>query len=137
MQAWKPATLLRTDSNKEVFSWNLQNFWEHLFYITPPVATFETKHMLQLPFYIRIWNLAWNESHDKKTKHIHASAADLLHIRIGKLNWLKYGYCQNESRELDCLYRREVNAMLIASAKIPEREGSISSCRCYGYLPDC
>ena len=28
-----------------------------------------------------------NESHEKKTKHIHASAADLLHIRIGNLDW--------------------------------------------------
>ena len=28
-------------------------------------------------------NLDWNERHDKKTKHIHASAANLLHIRIG------------------------------------------------------
>ena len=28
-----------------------------------------------------------NESHEKETKHIHASAADLLHIRIGNLDW--------------------------------------------------
>ena len=132
MQTWIPATLLSRDSNKDVFIWNLRNFWEHLVYITPPVATFETKHILQLLFYIRIGNLAWNESHEKRTKYIHASAADLLHIRIGKLNWWKYGYCQNESRELDCLYCREVNAILIASAKIPEREGSIPPCRFYG-----
>ena len=26
-----------------------------------------------------------NERHDKETQHIHASAADLLHIRIGNL----------------------------------------------------
>ena len=30
-----------------------------------------------------------NESHQNKTKHIHASAADLLHIRIGNLNCCK------------------------------------------------
>ena len=28
-----------------------------------------------------------NESHEKETKHNHASAADLLHIRIGSLDW--------------------------------------------------
>ena len=28
-----------------------------------------------------------NESHEKETKHIHASAADLLHIRVRNLNW--------------------------------------------------
>ena len=27
-----------------------------------------------------------NESHEKKTKHIYASAADLLHIRMGNIN---------------------------------------------------
>ena len=27
-----------------------------------------------------------NESHEKETKHNHASAADLLHIRIGSLD---------------------------------------------------
>ena len=67
-----------------------------------------------------------NESHEKKTKHIHASAADLLHIRIGNLDWCKCGHCKNEAREIDCLCCREVNAMLIASAKILEREGSLT-----------
>ena len=28
-----------------------------------------------------------NESHEKETKHIHTSAADLLHIKIGNLGW--------------------------------------------------
>ena len=82
--------------------------------------------------HIRIGNLDWNESHEKQTKYIHASAADLLHIRIGNLDWCKCGHCKNEAREIDCLCCREVNAMLIASAKIPEREGSISPCRFYG-----
>ena len=27
-----------------------------------------------------------NESHEKEAKHVYASAADLLHIRIGILN---------------------------------------------------
>ena len=60
----------------------------------------------------------------KKTKHIHASAADLLHIRIGNFDWCKCGHCKTEAREIDCLCYREVNAMFIASDKIPEREGS-------------
>ena len=43
----------------------------------------------------------------KKTKHIHASAADLLRIRIGNLHW-----CKNEVREIDCLCCREVNVCM-------------------------
>ena len=68
----------------------------------------------------------------KKTKHVHASAADLLHIRIGYIDWCKCRHCKNEAREIDCLCCAEVNAMLIASAKIAEREKSISPCRFYG-----
>ena len=48
-------------------------------------------------------NLDRNESHEKKTKHIHASGADLLHIRIGNLDWCKCRHCKNEAREIDCL----------------------------------
>ena len=70
-----------------------------------------------------------NECHEKQTKHIRASAADLLHIRIGNLDWCKCGHCKNEAREIDCICCREVNAMLIASAKIPERKQSISLSR--------
>ena len=62
-----------------------------------------------------------NESHEKETKHIYVSAADLLHISIGNLNWYKCRYCKKEARQIDCLCCREVDAMLIASAKIPER----------------
>ena len=47
----------------------------------------------------------------KKTEHIHASDADLLHIRIGNLDWCKCGHCKNETRGIDCLCRRgECNA---------------------------
>ena len=68
-----------------------------------------------------------NESHEKETKHIYSSAADLLHIRIGNLNWCKCGHCKYEARETDCLCCKEteVDAMLISSAKFPQREGSI------------
>ena len=85
-----------------------------------------------------------NEDHEKKTKHINASAEDLLHFRIGNLDWYKCGYCKKEAREIDCLCCIEGNAMLIASAKFLEREGSISpfmsnfptiSHTCYPYLP--
>ena len=58
-------------------------------------------------------------------KHIHASAADLLHIGIGNLNWCKCGHCKNEAREIGCLCCWGVDVVLIASTKIPEREGSI------------
>ena len=99
------------------------------------MATFEIKHICAsaaVLLHIRIGNLDWNESHEKETKHIHTSAADLLHIRKGNLDWRKCGHCKGETREIDCLCCREVNAMLIASGKILEREGSISSCRFYG-----
>ena len=76
-----------------------------------------------------------NESHEKETKHIHASA-DLLHIRIGNLDWCKYGHYKNERREIDCLCCREVAAMFIALAKIPDREVNISPTSFYGQLPD-
>ena len=40
---------------------------------------------------IPVWawteNSCGNESHEKETKHTHASAADLLLIRIGSLDW--------------------------------------------------
>ena len=61
----------------------------------------------------------------KKTKHTHASAADLLYIRIENLDWCKCGHWKNEAREIDCICCREVNAVLIASIKISEREESI------------
>ena len=48
-----------------------------------------------------------------------------LPIRLGNLIWCKCKYCKNEAREIDCPYCREVDAMLIASAKIPERKGKI------------
>ena len=39
-------------------------------------------------------------------------------------------------REMLCIGCRELDAMLIASAKIPEREGRISPSSFYGHLPD-
>ena len=49
-----------------------------------------------------------NEIHEKETKPIHPSAADLLHIGIGNINWCKCGHCKNKVREIDCLSCREV-----------------------------
>ena len=45
----------------------------------------------------------------------YASAANLLHIRIGNLDWRKCRHCKNEAREIDCLCLRaiEVNAVLV------------------------
>ena len=59
-------------------------------------------------------------SHEKGTKHINTSAANLLRIKIGNLNWYKYGHWKNEAREIDHLCYTEVVAMLVAFAKIPE-----------------
>ena len=57
-------------------------------------------------------------------------------IRIGNLDWCKCGHCKNEAIEIDCLFCREVDVMLIALAKMPECEGSISPFSFYGHLPD-
>ena len=46
-----------------------------------------------------------------------SETANLLHIRVGNLDWCKCGHCKNEAREIDCLCFIEVNPMLIASAK--------------------
>ena len=48
-----------------------------------------------------------------------------LPIRLGNLIWCKCKYCKNEAREIDCPCCREMNAMLIASAKTLEHEGKI------------
>ena len=60
-----------------------------------------------------------NESQEKETKHIYASATDLSHIRIGNLNWCKCGHCKNGTSEIDCLSCREieVDASLLIQLK--------------------
>ena len=78
-----------------------------------------------------------NERHEKETKHIHASTANLLHIRIGNIDWCKCGHCKNEARKIDCLCCREieVDAVVIISAKIPQCVGKISPPAFMGYYP--
>ena len=49
---------------------------------------------------------------------------------------LKWGHFKNEAREIYCLCCRELDAMLIASAKIPEREGSMLVPSFFLHLPD-
>ena len=49
---------------------------------------------------------------------------------------LKCGHCNNEERDIDCICCRQLDAMIIASAKIPEHKGSISPSSFYGHLPD-
>ena len=44
------------------------------------------------------------------------------------------GYWNNEARYIDCICCRELDAMLIALAKIAEREGRISPSNFYGHL---
>ena len=71
-----------------------------------------------------------------ETEYVNASAVDLLHIRTENLDWCKCEHYRSEARETDCLCCRAVDPILIASAKIPKREGSISPCSFYGKLPD-
>ena len=72
-------------------------------------------------------------------KHLVSFAKSLttpfLQNNSGRL-LLKCRHCKNKSREIDCLCFREVNAMFIASAKIPQREESISLSSFYGHLSD-
>ena len=58
---------------------------------------------------VRVWTekTCGNKSHEKETKHIYASAANLLHIRIGNLNGWKCRHCKNEPSEIDPLCCRE------------------------------
>ena len=57
-------------------------------------------------------------------------------IRVGNLDWCKCGYSKNEAREINFHCCREVDVILIASTKIPERQGSISPSSFYGHMPD-
>ena len=77
-----------------------------------------------------------NESHEKRTKRIYASAFDLLHIRIVNLNWCKCRHCKNEAGGIDCLCCREVDAIHFISAKISEHKISILPSSFSGQLPD-
>ena len=135
----KTCSIIKKRLQHRCFPVKFAIFLRTAFYRTPPVATFETKYELQLPFYyILEYEISTGmRAMRKKTNHIHASAANLLHIRIGNLGWCKCRRCKNKAREIDCLWWREVSALLIASAKIPEREESISPCRFYEWLPDC
>ena len=95
---------------------------------------------LHYPSTISVW--AWtkiksgNESREKENKYIHDLAANLLHIRIGNLDCCQHGHSKNEAGEIDCPCCREMDAMLIALAKIPECEGSISPSSFYRHLLD-
>ena len=56
------------------------------------------------------------------TIHINTSAVDLFYIGIENLDWCKCEHYKNEAREIDCVCCREVDVMLIASARILNRE---------------
>ena len=54
LQAWKHGTLLKRDSNTDVFLWNLRNFLKNLFYKTPRVVASgngKTFHRLSIFYY--------------------------------------------------------------------------------------
>ena len=59
----------------------------------------------------------------------------ILQSNSGPLS-LECAHCKNEVTERVCLCCREVDAMLNASAKILECEGSMSSFSFYGDPPD-
>ena len=53
------------------------------------------------------------------------SRTTFLQNNSGRLR-LECGRCSNKARDIDCICCRELDAMLIALAKIPECNGSIS-----------
>ena len=69
--------------------------------------------------------MCYNEIHNKETKYIQTSAANLFHT--GNLGRCICGHCKNEAREADCL---------IVLAKIPEYEERMLPFSYYGQLPD-
>ena len=58
---------------------------------------------------------------------------NFLQNNSGRL-FLKCRHCSNKARYIDCICCRELDAMLIASAKIPDYEGSISPSSFYVWL---
>ena len=60
----------------------------------------------------------------RKKLNIHMSAAELLHITKGNLDCCKWRHCKNEAREIDFHCCGEVDAILIALAKILQCKGS-------------
>ena len=55
LQAWRPAMLLKRDSNTDVFQWNLWDFWEYLFYRTPLVAASEQTQEISVVHCVAKW----------------------------------------------------------------------------------
>ena len=53
------------------------------------------------------------ESHEKETKHIYDSAADLVHIRIGNLNWCKWGRKTKREKWIVFVVERWMQCLLL------------------------
>ena len=91
MKKEKPENFIKSRLQQRCFPVKFVKFLRTpFFYRTPPVATFEIKHTHASAanlLHIRIGSYDWNGSFEKETKHTHASAADLLHSRIGNLDW--------------------------------------------------
>ena len=84
------------------------------------IAKFTGKHLCQ--------SLFFNKVAAQRQLFLQSNSGQLL---------LKCGHCKNKAREIDCVCCREVNAMLLASAKIPERMENMSPSSFYGHLLDC
>ena len=60
---------------------------------------------------------------------------DLLHIKIGNLNWCECGHCKNEAREID-LFFVEKWMQCYCFGQNPRAQGNMSPSSFYGQLPD-
>ena len=103
--------------NEEFLKWNY--VWKYVWgkYVWRDNKVFCSTTLQPLQFECEQKETCGNENNEKENKHNHASAADLLHIRIKNLDWCKFRNCKNETREIDCLCCKEVDGKLIASAK--------------------
>ena len=85
-------------------------------------------------FELELKKMCGNESNKKEAKHIYASSANLLHIRIGNINWSNEDIARLKQKKKIFLCCWEVEAMLFALAKIPEYKGSILQSRFYRHF---
>ena len=112
---------------------------------TPPQK--ETKHpRLGCPFItygITTGNLDWRKCQKRPLEVFCEKRCFLIFLKFCKNTFLqnnsrqlllKCGHCKNEAKEIDRLCCREIDVILIVSAKIPERKKIVSLSSFCGHL---
>ena len=92
LQAWKPATLLKGDSNTGVFLWIWRIFKKSCFYRIPLVATSQQTILLVSEMSIFSLTLTCKKNH--KTRQLYTPVMSLLriaHLIFCDQNWMSQG----------------------------------------------